>query len=303
MTIDKHSLNATMETLLEKLGEMVRHVDVLMEEAVGGVHGVIPTEMLIPILLHRKVLEKADAIFVNIENGTEHVSKGIMRTMFENLVYLAYMLKGNTCKKAEAYYYGSLKSRLSVMQVLEPNSPKAKVVSDFLGTGLNQELPDTTIISEIKKMKEKLDASWLKDTRKAWLRFEKKSGKYVNWYALFGHDSFRKVAIDVNMQAEYEILYSTYSHETHTINAMEMIEHRQGESFFKPLRSYTDPGTLISMATTFLWTATELVLKSFFSEEQIKFNEYCLENHITTPSILAEIKKIKKANIGPRAKK
>lgn len=296
MSIDKHSLDVKTESSLEKLADMVRHIDALMEEAVGGVQGIIPTEMLIPILLHRKVLEKADAIFVNIDNGTEHVSKGIMRTMFENLVYLAYMLKSNTGKKAEAYYYGSLKSCLSVMQVVEPSTSKSKVMADFLGTDLKQELPDATIISEIKKMKDKLDAPWLKDTRKAWVRLERTSRKHVNWYALFGHDSIRKVAIDVNMQAEYELLYSVYSLEIHTINAMEMIEHRQGKSFYTPLRSYTDPETLIVMAKTFLWTATDLILKAFFSAEQMNFNGYCLKNHITTPSILAELEKIRKAN-------
>ncbi|WP_442950610.1 DUF5677 domain-containing protein [Paenibacillus sp. FJAT-27812] len=49
------------------------------------------------------MLEKADGIHVNIDNGTVQVSQGKMRTLFENLVYLTYMLKNDTERKAKAY--------------------------------------------------------------------------------------------------------------------------------------------------------------------------------------------------------
>jgi hypothetical protein len=55
-----------------------------------------------------------------------------------------------------------------------------------------------------------------------------------------------------------------------------MIEYHEGIATLKPLRGYVDPDTLIFMAVTYLWRATDLILKSFFPTKQLSFSMFIM---------------------------
>jgi len=71
-------------------------------------------------------------------------------------------------------------------------------------------------------------------------------------------------------------LYSTYSVETHSVNANKMIEYHERIVTLEPLRGYKDPEILIFMAITYLWRATDLILKSFFPTKQLSFSMFIM---------------------------
>lgn len=77
------------------------------------------------------------------------------------------------------------------------------------------------------------------------------------------------------MDVEYNLLYSTFSLETHSVNPNQMIEYHEVATV-KPLRGYEDPDTLIFMAVNYLWRATDLILKSFFPTKQLSFSMFIM---------------------------
>lgn len=283
MAITRYTLDPITEKSIEQLGGMIVHVDQLINQCVSAIPGTIENEMMIPLLIHRHLLQKVDSIHSNIDAGTEDASKAIMRTLLENLIYLLFILDGDTEEKAKAYHLGWLKSQLSHMQKVQVGHPKQPVIESFIGKDFYHAFPESEVTAEIESVKKKINEPWLRHTKKKWEKVERERRKrgdrrFVNWHSLFGKDTIKQVAISVSMEAEYEVIYSIYSDETHSTNAMNMLETQSGKGYFKPLRTYNDPETIISTATTFLWRATDVILQKFFPEHQLPFSVYSLVN-------------------------
>lgn len=277
LNIERHRLDSKTENNLNQLGDMVLFIENLMEECLNQVDGKVPNEVLIPILIHRHLLQKADSIHANIDVGAEDASKAIMRTLIENYIYLAYILHSKTDEKSKAYYLAWYKSLKAELQKFQSDHKKSPIINSFLGGELDHLFPGESVQAEIDWIDKKIKAPWLKEINKKWNKVQRKANQsYINWHALFGHPKIRHVAVSVGMEAEYETLYSIYSQETHSTNAMRLLEHRDGISYFKPLRAYEDPDTIISMASTYLWRATDLTLRKLFPEKQSAFHLYSI---------------------------
>lgn len=297
MNIERYQLNVETEKSLDQLGDMVIFVENLIEECLEQIDGDIPNNIVIPILIHRHLLQKTDSIHANIDVGTEDAAKAIMRTLIENFIYLSYILHSDTDEKSRAYYLSWYKSQKTELQKFKPDHRKSPVIKTFIGEDFEEQFPNEKVQYEIDLIEKKINASWLKNINKKWNKTQKKSRKpFIAWHSLFGHDSIRQVAVSVGLEAEYETLYSIYSKETHSMNAIQLLENRDGRSYFKPLRTYEDPKTIVNMATNYLWKATDLILENLFPDKRLAFLIYSMHNQESINVIQHQLKLLEISN-------
>ncbi|RAP74389.1 DUF5677 domain-containing protein [Paenibacillus montanisoli] len=266
MGLERHILNGEAKQELDKLGELINNSIDKCDEIIYRFDGqTVPTETITSALLFRKAIEKADAIFVTIEQGAEHAAQSILRDLFENTVCLAYLIQGDTERRAKCYYVGWLRSKKDILERLLPTTDIGRVVVDFLGD--DSSIDHDQVEEELRRVKVKLNSSWMQGINRKWNDLERHRQGKVNWFSLYnGPRSIRKLATKVDMQAEYDLLYFMYSLETHSLNAIKSLEHIDGEGFLRPIRTYENPATILRMAQNYLWKSALLIVSRFYPE-------------------------------------
>ncbi|MGR6006625.1 DUF5677 domain-containing protein [Bacillus paranthracis] len=85
----------SFEKRLDELGKTVQFAEEIFElsyEKFSQENDVLPNEITVGMLLFRKMIEKMDAVFILLENGSEQPAESLVRDLFENLLYLKFIM-------------------------------------------------------------------------------------------------------------------------------------------------------------------------------------------------------------------
>lgn len=218
--------------------------------------------------MFRKIIEKLDAVFILIENASEKAAESISRDTFENLLYLNYMLDKEYFKRrALSYYFSYLKEQLSFGLSVTTLNKKGKKIREFMG--INQDSYFfKTVVNKTESARQSLSRDEFINIRKEWEYMTKKK-MYPKWYSLFkGPKSIKELAVTSDLEVEYYILYSSYSSQVHSGNAISQIKKIGDGGAIRNLRTYEDPSSVVLFSRSFAIEALTVFVEFFIPEQR-----------------------------------
>lgn len=220
----------------------------------------LPYEQAIILVNFRKILEKADAINVLIENKCGKVTDSFARDILESYWQFCYLLEEDTGFRTLSYYYFDKLNRAE--SVIKDIEYKVRLNKSF-----------EHLTNETKKNCEDMIDYLTTDDLFREIREEiaKKHTKYVKWYSLKNkNDSLYKLAEHLNKDDEYKSSYSLFSGDVHGINGTRHIEIENDSTVIKPLRSIDEGKGAQMFAQYYLSLSIEMLCRYFELHEEFK---------------------------------
>ncbi|QTR88981.1 DUF5677 domain-containing protein [Bacillus cytotoxicus] len=250
-------------------------------------HPSMPDEIMVGMLLYGKVIENLDAIFILLENASEQCAESITRDLFENMLYLKFILDTEHFKKrALAYYYCYVKNRLTSIGTLLSETPKGIKIRKYM----NKKLPDKNLEQLRDSFEKIISEEKFKEIKNEWNRLKRRNKKYYpKWHRLFdGPEKIRDLAVYCGFEVEYDILYGAYSKQVHSTNALQHLEIiRGGRLGIKRLRTYYNPQGSLVAARSFGIAAIKYYIDFFLPELNEEFADWYIKE--IDPDILVKL--------------
>jgi hypothetical protein len=220
-------------------------------------------EELASLTLYLHMLQMTDGIDVLIEHGCAGAAIPSLRSSFEGLLGLEYILKADYRQRSLAWFAGMLLNKIAVRERMDETNPKSRSVKDEIGAaGLS--FIASAVQDDIQRWTAILDSAQLAPIS-AEVRRKKK------WYAAFGGPpNLAELAKAVEHEAHYEMLYRQWSSVVHAGDYMRFAERSKDEGdIWRPLRDLTDAKGVAHMAALYLLRASRLMIEKHRSGEDL----------------------------------
>lgn len=202
--------------------------------------------MLLLVLL-KQAVGFLDAGQILLGEGAVGPSYLQLRGLFEVSVYLHWILKCDTVRRARAYYVANLRKERLWAHRAQKGSPAAKALrSDFKGLpGLNPfKERQKEVAARIAELDERLRRADLRQMNAA---FDRRRGKRPfdpEWYGVLfpkkGRPSLYTLAKQLHRRAEYRLIYEQGSEMMHSSRMGPHIHVTPTGVRIRPLRELTD---------------------------------------------------------------
>lgn len=210
---------------------------------------IIKDEDLVCLLLFRKIIEKMDAIFILHDNGHESSSQSLARDLYENYLYLLFLIKDRYEYRAKAYLYQNMKSQLDTIDWMLGRGDKS---SDLL-------VDKNKVLNKKEQYRERkiyllgiLESEEFKNISLDWnrkVKAKKNGGKYPTWYNIGNSvDSIAKLSDFVGHKKEFKKIYSFLSYEVHSLNAFSQITKVNNQALLTPIRDDVEKSFSLELA-------------------------------------------------------
>ncbi len=246
------------------------------ESAVGAV----ADEPLPMLASYYHVIGMTDGIEVLISQSCAVPAIPLLRSSFEALLTIEYILEGDYQRRAFAWLVCYVHDRLSQYEMLDPSHQKGK---EFLITFREDDiskymkLPSFPNLSQsVQNLKSLLSKSNYKVADDEYQSLKNIRKRKPNWYSLFGGPSnLRDLAKHLNWGAHYDILYRSWSNIAHADDLSYFLtQTKRGSPAFKPLRNHEELKLLSSIASSFILHATMKMIGKFRSGENASLGRW-----------------------------
>lgn len=222
-------------------------------------------EQKIILSIYRKLIEQVDGNFVLVDHMLAGPSRVVVRTAFENLLALKYILLEDTFIKDRAlcYYVGYIKSLEKMAKQLKKVPPR-DMPSDY---------PD----SILRKASKILNDSSFQDILNEWNYRKRKSGYAPYWYSLFnGPKNIRGLVEIINDPYLYRYygLLSEETHATQALNGLNSMDLINDDFSLRPIRSEVNIGFHEGAARAFCTAAIHEIIKYMSPELNSEFIKF-----------------------------
>lgn len=192
--------------------------------------------------LLENLLNHSKSMTILMKNS-HHVSlDAILRTFFENYVYVKYILENDTEKKAVSYMYSNRISEFQLVDKLMEQSLKGRKLRDMLRISLEQ-IKDTYQSKTDPVRREQIESWYLNEV--GMRRLEQK------WYNIDGETrNFKALCSKMKLDAEYEFMYSILSTEVHGKDAVNNLDFQK---YFVSVKQPNNKDTELHLAFTALY--------------------------------------------------
>lgn len=210
--------------------------------------------------LYEQIVQKSEDLYCLIENERFASGSIILRVIFEEYVYLRYILKKRTHvnELAESYFrYTRLQEKEIYNAIIADNETGEKI-------------RDTLKFNDIHSAKSSLDSNFRNNNFDTFEDFyDNLSNKYKKirpdivtrrgnnkeriWYNYNGKiNNLRELCKELDIENLYVLVYKVFSANTHGNRVIESIEIDGDLCFFKPIK-VADDEIAASMISTILW--------------------------------------------------
>lgn len=222
-------------------------------------------EQKIILSIYRKLIEQVDGNFVLVDHMLAGPSRVVVRTAFENLLALKYILLEDTFIKDKAlcYYVGYIKSLEKMAKQLK-KAPPRDMPSDY---------PD----SILQKASKILNDSSFQDILNEWNYRKRNSGYAPYWYSLFnGPKNIRGLVEVINDPYLYRYygLLSEETHATQALNGLNSMDLINDDFSLRPIRSEVNIGFHEGAARAFCTAAIHEIIKYMCPELNSEFIKF-----------------------------
>jgi hypothetical protein len=239
-------------------------------------------DIIVILVLLKQVLSMVDAVEVLVSKGTVTQANMPARTAFEASLYIDWILKDDTERKAKYYYVSNLRSqRLWALRLKTGTVEKEAFTKQFQYLEKHIKFDDMAGIEkqaeeELEKIEDHLNKPNLNSINS---EFEKKkiknTGAEAYWYRLLGVNSIRQLAVEVGRLGEYDLFYSRSSEVTHTASYRDHVQFNKGAVIFEPIRQLRDINFILRFITLTTISTYVAILKHYRHGELKSFiNKY-----------------------------
>lgn len=214
--------------------------------------------------LYEDMLEKTKALIKLIDNDSGAATDFTARSIFENYVYLYYILmdKRTSRLKTESYYLQSKTGEWERYQKYLDEDEEGEELRNFLDTSLafvKESGNNRNPTEEIEKLE---------------MQFPKvmeKRKRQQKWYYVVGDNTnMYYLCKFCGMLGEYRTVYQPFSDETHSINVLKRFKITE-DSFYTKFNIYNNQ-TQIDISSSLLLSITAKLLEFYgLSKEKSKF--------------------------------
>ena len=179
-------------------------------------------EQALPITLFlRNYLSNIDSCSILVKNSSIEPCNNLLRTSFENLLSIFYLIDDSSGKKAMGYL---IWDAFEKAKILTKHDGKSKQYNNLVDIYKKTEIlfdEKPTIFKDIDYRKEinqkRINAKQYSEILK---EYHRTSGKYkprqIAWYNLYdGPCNIRELSVRLKLEAFYEMLYKNWSSSTH----------------------------------------------------------------------------------------
>lgn len=211
------------------------------------------------------------SMIILLENNHHSSLDVILRTIFENYVYLKYILEDSCAIRAKSYVYSTKIKEIELLDKLTEDSLAGYKLREFLGVKKND------VIDKFTKV---IDEGYKEDKIKGYIdeigmkRIEQK------WYNIDGGTkNFKILCEKMGLSVEYNLIYSILSTETHAKDAIQNFLFEGNH--VNLLNVMKDEGLYHSMGGLYLIDGVRLIYKHYGLKKQLKnFNTLIALNYI-----------------------
>lgn len=240
--------------------------------------------IIIGVLL-KQVILMADACSLLISKGAVSPAYLQARAAFEASLYMDWMFKGESEKKAKYYYVWNLRTTRLQASKLVPGTPENTVFDTTIQKELKDFIPNMDDLKElaINNINE-IDALLKKP---AWVKinieFVNEKGKRIEyepeWYKVLEKKlTIRKLAKSVERLAPYYLFYSRGSDIMHVSTYTDHIMLKKGQVLFEPIRQLKEAQAVFSFVFTTVVHTYRSVLQYYGSPELKSFRQKYMSN-------------------------
>lgn len=229
--------------------------------------------------LLRQLVAMNDAIEILLCRSAVHSASLPLRAMFEASVYIEWMLAGDREKRAAYYYvHNLLRLRLWAMRV-QPGTAESssfKAVMDKAGLPLDQTLGNEgkRQVQEIDRVLSQSRFVTVHDEFREW---KKRNGRQPAWYSPLGVKDFRNMAINVNKEPLYVMVYAFGSEVMHASNYGQHIRIQSERITFYSIRHPKEFSTIVRLTATIAIDIFMKILRGYREEEVSRFSQKYVE--------------------------
>lgn len=226
--------------------------------------------------LYRHIIEMTDGIEVLISQCCAKPAVPALRSSFEGLLYLTYILEDNSkyAQRSDSWFVNSIRQWLSYYDLTNRGHNRGRAFHEALKRRTTQpiSLPHFTpedVASRPGNFRKLLAEPQYQAIETEFKR-QKKSNP--NWYTLFGGpQNLQELARKLQLLPEYEVLYRQWSKTAHAQEHMNFFGPSRGEqSFMARLREQKDLPLVSLLAVAIMEKATRRMLRGFRPDEDIE---------------------------------
>jgi hypothetical protein len=230
----------------------------------------------LPILiLYLHMIEVTDGIEVLISQSCPAPAIPLVRSSFEALLYIEYILEADYVQRSLSWLAQYLRKRIETYELLDQSTPQGNEFRGALANEKHREVQNLTLppqsdvqpaIANLQNLLKKPQFQPIES------EFNRHRGK-VPWYKLFnsGINNLRELAHHLKRGAEYDFLYRNWSLISHANDLSRFLGRTtDNASAFNRLRSPQEIKNVTSSAASFILAATHLVLSKFRHSENMQ---------------------------------
>jgi hypothetical protein len=281
---------------IELLVDMVNYGTNLIVRAYDSSGKKLEDGIVIGVLL-KQIISMIDTVQELVSKGIISPSKLQIRSAFEASLYIDWILKNESSKKAKYYYVSNLRNtRVWASRLLEGTkdnlafSAKLGVFAHIIAP---QSIPIDQKEEAIKQIANIERILRINSYSSIDAEFEKKSNKKTGvdpkWYTLLGISSIQKMAEDVGRVPEYIFDYSLGSEMMHTASYRDHIKFKKGNIIFEPIRHLNGSSSLLNSAITLCLHSYRVIIQHYrkgeFSNFTLKYKNDWRNAFLNIPTV------------------
>ncbi len=226
------------------------------------------------LALYLHIIEMADGIDVLLRSSCPIPAINLLRSMFEGLLSLEYMLEDEYRNRSLSWLYFHFRKKQYFYKSFNPNTPQGKVFSENLMRDKLLKKIDITSQHKInvkatENIKSLFESEHFNKIEIEFKRTKKNNnGRSPKWYELFdGPQNLQKLAYKLERHGFYDFLYRLWSQVAHAQDFSRFFDANEKEPTIERLRDSKEVKSTVAFTMTFILEATRKILRKFRPEE------------------------------------
>ena len=210
----------TIDVARPCLAEIVQYGTDVLSRCVKSAEG--GDEQVAILTTYRHVIEMVDACLALVAEACELPTTLILRSQFEALLSLMYLLEDDTEQRGRAWHVAKTHQKIDMHKLFDPVTPQGTEFAEEELRVMGDRVPKDRSSEKIRESWQKLESllktgDWA-EVEEEWQR-ARKTRRKPNWHSLFGGpNNIRELAEHVGMRHYYDLLYRQWASTHHVMD-------------------------------------------------------------------------------------
>ena len=238
----------------------------------------------VPVLFsYLHIIQMTDAIETLAAEGCTAPAILPLRSSFEALLAIKYILEADSKRRASAYMVAYSHRRIRMYRLFDSDTQEGSRFVKDLNTCEAVGQIDIAPLKQnakrgIENLRNLIRKERNKDAEAEYQRLKQDRKREPEWHQLFGGPSnLRELAQGLNYRPMYDFLYRSWSNLAHAGDLSRFITRtKNGEAAINPIRNTDELATTASIAAWIMLEAKKLVLTKFHPGEEASVKRWYL---------------------------